>query len=397
MRLIEAGVFAILFAICAAACMGQTVDEFQNVLRTRAGLSGEEFAALERGESVVKVLAPSDKREIAVCGIVRLHQSSQVSAKLFHETMTQNNKSVLMSGKFSNPPSLTDVQHLTLNERDIEDIKDCVVGECKLKLSAAMINRFRGEINWSKTDYAIQVTNLFRAMLVDYVRDYLARGSVALIKYDDQERQVSVEREQASLVEGSFIMSSLVPSLKNDLLRFPASDHGAVQHSISWAQLKFGLKPVVIITHAAKYTAADRVITVSRQIYASHYFDSSLVVTGAFDIPSSAEQQTSYFFYTNYTRADALDGAFSKLKRKLSQREAVDKLTGLLNQTRLGVEIAAGNTSKSPDRPTVYRVFQSSFGGRRLLWLLVGLIVLSVFITLTRVLKFERFRRLIRS
>lgn len=125
MRLVEAGMFAILFVICAAACVGQTVDEFQNVLRTRAGFSSEEFAALERGESVVKVLAASDKREVAVCGVVRLYQSPQVIAKLFHETMTQNSKSVLVSGKFSNPPSLTDVQYLTLDERDVEDIKDC--------------------------------------------------------------------------------------------------------------------------------------------------------------------------------------------------------------------------------------------------------------------------------
>ena len=35
--------------------------------------------------------------------------------------------------------------------------------------------------------------------------------------------------------------------------------------------VEFGLKPVVIITHEAKHAAADRVITVSRKIYASHY------------------------------------------------------------------------------------------------------------------------------
>ena len=70
MRFIEAGIFVILLAICAAVAVGQTVDEFQDVLRTRAGLSNEEFAALERGESVVRVLAPSDKREVAICGFM---------------------------------------------------------------------------------------------------------------------------------------------------------------------------------------------------------------------------------------------------------------------------------------------------------------------------------------
>lgn len=150
-------------------------------------------------------------------------------------------------------------------------------------------------------------------------------------------------------------------------------------------------------TFQRRVRRADRVITVSRQIYASHYFDSSLVVTEAFGIPSSAEQQTTYLLYTNYTRADALDGAFSKLKRKLSQREAVNKLTALLNHTRFGLEIAAENQSKSPAPPVSYRMFQLLFGGRRLVWWFAGLMLLSLFITLTRVLKFERFRRFIRS
>ena len=391
MRLIRAiGVLGIFFAVCAVTCLAQSDEEFRSVLRTGAGLSSEEMAALDRGETMVKLLAPANKREVAICGAVRLHEPPHVIANHFHQAMIQNHKSVLARGKFSNLPSLTDVEYLTLDDREIEDIRECVVGDCALKLSANMIDRFRGEIDWNRADYRTQVTNLFRSMLVDYVRDYLARGNIALIRYDDQDGQVNVEQEQASLVEGAVIFNSLVPELKNELRSFPASSHGAVQHSISWAQVKFGLKPVVVITHTAKYTEADRVITVSRQIYANHYFDSSLVITGAFSISSPANEPASYFLYTSYTRADALDGTFGKLRRNIARGEAVKRVTALLNQTRIGLAATAENELKSPDTFVTARTVESLFGARRVFWCVVGLIVLSVFIWGTRSLRAVR-------
>lgn len=370
--------------------MAQSDEEFRSVLRTGAGLSDEEMAALDRGETMVKLLAPANKREVAICGAVRLHEPPHVIANQFQQAMMQNRKSILASGRFGNPPSLTDVEYLTLDDREIEDIRECVVGDCELKLSANMIDRFRGEIDWSRADYRTQVMNLFRSMLVDYVRDYLARGNIALIRYDDQDGQVNVEQEQASLVEGAIIFNSLVPELKNELRSFPASSHAAAQHSISWAQVKFGLKPVVVITHTAKYTEADRVITVSRQIYANHYFDSSLVITGAFGISSPAKEPVSYFLYTSYTRADALDGAFGRLKRNLARGEAVKRVTALLNQTRIGLVMTAENVLKSPDMSVTDGPVLSFFGGRRVFWWVVGVIVLSVFIWGTRSLRLMR-------
>ncbi|HEX5886913.1 MAG TPA: hypothetical protein VFY67_20400 [Pyrinomonadaceae bacterium] len=396
MKVVETtGVFTILVAICVVTCQGQSVDEFRSVLQTKAGLSGEELVALDRGETVVKVLAPANKREVALCGAVRLHEPPELIARMFQQATTQNNKSVVAKGRFSNPPSLTDVEHLTLDGREIADIRECVIGDCALKLSAAMIDRFRREIDWSSDGYRTQVMNLFRGMLVDYVREYLLRGNIALIKYDDQDRQVSVEQEQESLLEGAVIFNTLVPELKDELRSFPASTYGTAQHSISWGQVKFGLKPVVILTHTTKYIETDRAITVSRQIYASHYLDSSLVITGAFRFPSPAKEQTTYFLYTSYTRADALDGAFGKLKRNISQSQAADKITELLNQTRLNLGVTAENELKPPSESVRERIVGSFLSRRRVLWGLVGLVVLALFIWLVRSLRAVRSRRLI--
>lgn len=42
---------------------------------------------------------------------------------------------------------------MTLETHDIEDLKQCVVDRCKLKLSADMIDRFRKEVDWQGSDY----------------------------------------------------------------------------------------------------------------------------------------------------------------------------------------------------------------------------------------------------
>jgi hypothetical protein len=82
----------------------------------------------------------------------------------------KSNAAILEIGGFSKQPALADLQDLTLDPRDLQDLKACVVGDCDVKLSASMIERFRKEIDWAAPDYQLKATNLFKQMLLDYVR-----------------------------------------------------------------------------------------------------------------------------------------------------------------------------------------------------------------------------------
>ena len=63
-----------------------------------------------------------------------------------------------------------------------------LIGDCQIKLSAPMIERFRKEIDWAAPDYQIKVTNLFKEMLVEYIKDYRTRGEAALDRVQRQKR-----------------------------------------------------------------------------------------------------------------------------------------------------------------------------------------------------------------
>jgi hypothetical protein len=157
-----------------------------------------------KGSRFVKLLPIQDKREVAVCGVVNLQVSTDAFLKSFRESMVRkSNPAILEIGSFSSEPTLNDLQELTFENRDIEDLKECVVGNCKLKLSAAMIERLHSEVDWTAGDYRIQATQLLKLMLLEYVRDYLRRGDIALIEYSDKANEVRLADEQQALMADS--------------------------------------------------------------------------------------------------------------------------------------------------------------------------------------------------
>ena len=371
-------VFSALLWMGAVTAVAQTsVEAFRKVLTDQAAFTASDFSALEQGQMVTKLLPVKNKREVAVCGLVRLQAPVDVFLRSVEENVgRKNNQAILQIGKLSNPPTLEDLQTLTLENREIEDMKRCTVGDCNLKMSAAMIERLRNEVNWSAPDYSAQATLLFRQMLLDYVRDYLARGNAALIEYNDRNNAVRVGEEQSALLGGSIYVNDFAPEFSNYLKSFPASPLPGLEQTICWSKIKFGFKPVITLTHVMIYKrqkdSAPQALVASRQIYADHYFDSSLALSALIKIPATSTTSDSYLLYTNRSRADALGGMLGGLTRFIVEREALDGLKTNLQQTKLAMEASSTNQSgKGVDTPDAQRGGLNSgleecacFGGR---------------------------------
>jgi hypothetical protein len=343
--------FCAIFWLGTSQCPAQnSIAEFQKILREKSAFSETDFSALEQGEAVVKLLPARDKREVVVSGLVRLQAPDEIFLESFRENMIRrSNPAILEIGSFSSPPTLDDLQLLTIEDRDIEDLKRCVVGDCRLKLSAAMIERFQKEVDWLAPDYRIQATQLFKLMLLDYVRDYLTRGDAALIEYYDKQKQVRVAEEQRSLLAA--------PGYLNELLtRVPRFVNGSsspqlllVENAIVWSKIKFGLKPVIalnhILIHRREHETGPQILIASKQIYANHYFDSSLALTAFVNIPGASPG--SYLLYENRSRADGFEGPFSKFKRSIVENKALESVKAILHQSQLSLEARALNQSES--------------------------------------------------
>lgn len=382
-RVRQLPVLVLVFGLLCSAALtadGQTsLAELQKILQEKAAFAETDFAALQRGETVVKLAPAQDKREIALSGLVNLRASAEDFLRSYRESLTQrNNAAVLEIGSFSATPVLSDLQNLTLESDDIEDLKECAVGDCDMKLSAAMIQRFAREVNWQAPDYAQQATQLFKTMLLDYVRDYRARGSAALIEYNDKPTGVRLADEQRELTGTSGYLNDI---FANAL----ATQTKPAEEMLVWSKIKFGLKPVIAVNHVTIYKRelelGPQVLAVSRQIYADHYFDASLALTAFVTVAGP----TSYMVYENRSRADGLDGPFSKFKRKMVESKALAGLKGILEHSKLMLEAPLAG----PDSATVAANGgwkQRLFGGiRPLLWFMI----LSGFIALFLLRNYE--------
>jgi hypothetical protein len=328
--------FLVLLSLGGSESLAQrNGPEFQEVLGDKVTLDSIDFTSLEQGETVIKLLPARERREIAMCGLVRLPASSEMFLQSFRENMTRkSNPAILEIGRLSNPPSLDDFRGLTVEDRDVEDLKQCVIGDCRLKLSASMIQRLQKEVGWASADYRAQLTQVLKQMLVEYVGDYLARGDEALIRYDDKAEAIRLADDQRELMAASSFGSLFED--RNGILK---PELTLVDNAIVWSKIKFGLKPVVAINHILIYKRAQehgaQVLILSKQIYANHYFDSSLALTAFLNLPG--QNPGSYLFYENRSRVDGLEGPLGKLKRGIVEGKALSSLRSILHQSQLSL------------------------------------------------------------
>jgi hypothetical protein len=382
----------VFIAFCTVIWLGTntattqtSVPEFHKLLRERAAFDETGFAALEQGQTVVKALPVQDKREVAVCGLVSLQVPAEVFLESFREGMARKaNPAILEIGKLSSTPTLDDFQTLTIEDRDLEDMKDCVAGDCRLKLSASMIERFHKEVDLQAPDYRIQATQLLKQMLLEYVRDYQARGDIALIAYNDKPKEVRLAEEQRTLTTASSYFNDVLPKFQQSLKGISTSELRLVENAIVWSKIKFGLKPVIAINHIMVYKreqgTGPQVLIASKQIYANHYFNSSLALTAFVNIPGA--NPGSYLFYENRSRADGLEGVFGKMKRGIVEDKAIDGLQAILESSKANLNARGLTLNESTTTAVGARSWKGWKVSRRYLFLsfFVVTAVLTLFV-----------------
>lgn len=364
-------IFLCTLLTCFSANIGLSQSsnaEFLKLLREKAAFEDADFAALQLNQPVVKLAPVGDKREVAVSGVVNMRASADDFLRSYRDSMARkSNAAILEIGSFGKEPALVDLQNLTVEPQDIEDLKDCVVEDCQVKLSAAMIERVRKEIDWQSPNQQLAVTNLFKQILLDYVRDYRRRGDAALIEYNDKRKEVSLAGEQRALAAASGYI--------NGILADPNSGLQLIEDAIVWSKIKFGLKPVLAINHIRIYRrdrdVGPQVLIESKQIYANHYFNASHALTAFVNVPGAS--QGAYLVYENRSIADGLEGPFSKIKRNVVAKKAVEGLTGILEQSKTSLEgpVLTATTAELSTHQS-YGWGRRLFGGvRPLLWLLM--------------------------
>jgi hypothetical protein len=185
-----------------------------------------------------------------------------------------------------------------------------------VKLPSNVILRVQKEIDWSSPDAEQKVTELGRTALLQYVERYLAGGNEQLSEYSDKKLPLRVAEQFDAILKASPYIFDYDPEFYGYLSDYPKKHLDGVEDFLYWSKEKFGLKPVISVTHVSIYRKPEFNVTLiaSKQIYANHYFEASLGLTVA--LAASQDPDPSfYLLYFNRSRSDALHGGFSGLAR----------------------------------------------------------------------------------
>jgi hypothetical protein len=309
-------------------------------LRSLRGLTPYDLENLERGGMVARVIDTSDRSEILSLAVMRVRTTpARVLERLRRVEGRPREPWVLELGLLGAVPSPRDLETLTLDPGDVKHLAKCRVNDCRVRLSADAIGRFRKEIDWSSPSQAARADALFRETLSAYSASYLSRGDAGLIRYDNNDDPVRIADSLRLLVSRSDFLRDTAPDVLAYMEGFPQGRPLDAEDVLYWMKEKFWLLNVVSLNHAAivsRGTPPGRlVLAVTKQLYASHYYESSLGATAFVEGPAGSG---GYLAFINRSRADIRRSGFNWFERALLKYLVRGRLEGQLKALRLELE-----------------------------------------------------------
>ena len=275
--------------------------------------------------------------EVGVVGAVKVHARKAAFLARVHDIgRFKSGPDILQIGTFSHPPKLDDLAALTVDSSDF-DVMACRVRNCGVRLPASVIQRFEREIDLKAPDAQQRAAALFKRVLVDDVMAYVAGSTGRFEQYDDGARPIRPLDEFDGVLTNSPSLAALVPGLPDHLKNFPSSRVDDADDFLYWSKEKFGYAPFISVTHVTIVcpSVATCVMT-TKDVYSSRYIDASLAIAIATDTLEAPE--AFYLVYWNRTRANALKGGFSGLRRMLVERRARGSLEENLRNIKVELE-----------------------------------------------------------
>ena len=251
---------------------------------------------------------------------------------------------LLQIGRFSAEPAPADVAALVVDD-DRAALRTCRPGSCSWRLTDGAIQQLRTAIPWGTPGEAEAANAAVRALLVREAAAYLAGGSRALGAYADDGGDLTRDAAFQALLRVSPFRAEYQPEMFAFLGRFPAPAPAGLESILYWSRERFGLKPMIAITHSAILRRGDEVVFASKQVFTNHYFDASLGMAVYVPEPGTTY---GYVTYMNRTRIEGLHGPMAGLVRTIAARRGRDGLEKTLLDVRRKLESGGERNQRQP-------------------------------------------------
>ena len=291
---------------------------------------------IDAGEVVAHIL-PAGDGELAVFGAAKLDAEPEALVRWTHAIEAlKRSPFVIAIRRFSNPPVLSDLDGLVLDDVDLEGIRECETGDCSVKLAAHEIESLK-KVAASGGDWKPAVQREFRRLLLKRVTDYQAKGLAGLPPYVDRVTPTNPRQEFAALLSRSLHLRSYLPEVADALDNPPQAELPSTGSFLYWSKEHYRRgKPVISVTQVHIVRPAGPslpvVVVIGQEVFASHYRDGSLGTTFVLDGGT-----TRYLAYLNRSKLDRLGGVFG-LKRALVERNLRSEVKTAIEGIRRRIE-----------------------------------------------------------
>ena len=236
----------------------------------------------------------------------------------------------LALGVFTNPPQLSDLQGFAFDNDDIEALKSCEPGNCRIQMPATSIEELHRSINWSASDVDDQVNQLLQKTALERLLAYQHEGNNALGVYNDKRDPTAVPEQFAYLLSYGKALSEHEPDFYHYLLLYPHAKPANYEDTFYWAKVKFGLKPTLRIVHMVTMRGGPgdpiACAIAQKQLYSSHYFETALDLSICVREGDDPKRFGFYLIKALGSEQAGLTGVKGSIVRKAAVDRAVSNL-----------------------------------------------------------------------
>jgi len=292
---------------------------------------------LQDGMPIARLLEAEEGREVAVFGAIWVDAPMRRYIEALQDIeQFERGGGFVVTKRISVPPRLDDFAAMRLPQEDVADLRECRVGDCKVKLGERALQRFRTQVNWKSGDVLGAANAVMQREAFEYVSEYLEGGNERLPAYRDKEKPASMADEFRAMVDRMPGLTSGLPDLRRYLLGYPEVTVPGSTSLLYWQETRFGLKPTLRINHLTVCELAGDTVVASKMLYASHYFWTSLELRVL--LPDESRGGGFWLASVNRSRADGLGGLTGRLIRGRVRREVQKGTLASLTATKKRLE-----------------------------------------------------------
>lgn len=323
-------VLAVYISACIP-CFSQANSNLQNYFKKNIGLSNDEIRGIRAGTAFAKAISPRTPAEVFVFGAVYVNADPATYVGIFRDFQRLRTiPSFLSVGVFSSPPRLPDVSGLSLEEEDLEALRECKPADCEVQLPDSYIQDFRKSVDWSSPTVNEQINRKVQQAVIDGLTAYQRDGNGSLGIYHDSDERINVAERFKYMLSYSKVFPSSLPAFHRYLLDYPKSRPSNTEDAFYWAKVDFGLKPTVRVIHAITMKQdsirGPNYVIAEKQLYASHYFQTAMDLTFCISENTSTGGRGFYLVKVLGSEQAGLTGFTGSILRTVAVSRSVSSL-----------------------------------------------------------------------